>query len=546
MTTSFRSILLAWRCLLLSLLLAAAPARAQFASDLCAGDRFGSDLGCTANDVQITKIIITPGSSPPAGCTGGASITLSLDVTMQFGSPSRWDIGVFLSQDGASPQLRSTRTVAGGAGSASCRVSSLPLGTMPDGRPSPFPNLEPGTPADVCGDGSKATVPTLAYANTFLPALTLGTGTATFTIPNVQVKCQSLNASGLLSIPFVVTWDNQSSPTGGTCLGNQSPVPNTTSKCSAPTATEGDVQVVTLPQITKTDGVTSVSPGDTTTYTITVTNGTGVAIGSSTFRDPAVANINVTGVTCTAAGGATCPSPLTVAGMQAGLALGNMPNASSLVFTVNATITSTGLGTTASPWVPTPNSALTNTASVTVQGVSTSASDADTVLYPTLVNSKTVAVVSDPIRGAGVAGAAALYIPGAVAQYTIQLANTGQGRVDSDTVVLTDPIPANTSLYYPLAAGATNCSTAGLPVVFTDGATPSTLTVAAADVQYSSDDGATWTATPAWGFTPAVVTANGTNPPGCAAANITNLRANPKGRMAAGSVFTLGFKVLVR
>lgn len=528
------------------LLLTAGVSRAQFATDLCAGDRFGSDLGCTANDVQITKIVITPGSSPPAGCTGGSSISLSLDVTMQFGSPSRWDVGVFLSQDGASPQLRSSRTFAGGAGSASCRVSTLPLGTMPDGRPSPFPNLEAAFPADVCGDGSKATVPTLAYASTFVPPLALGTGTATFTIPNVLVKCQSLNASGLLSIPFVVTWDNQSNPSGSTCLGNQSPVPNTTSKCSAPTATEGDVQVVTLPQITKTDGVTSVSPGDATTYTITVTNTTGVAIGSSTFRDAAVSNINVTGVGCTATGGATCPSPLTVAGMQAGVALGNMPNASSLVFTVNAGITSTGIGTSASPWLPAPNSALTNTASVTVQGVSTSASDANTVLYPNLVNSKTVAVVSDPIRGAGVAGAAALYIPGAVAQYTIQLANTGQGRVDTNTVVLTDPIPANTSLYYPLAAGATNCSSVGLPVVFTDGPTPSTLTFAAADLQYSSDGGATWTAAPAWAFTPAVVTTNGTNPAGCAAANITHLRANPKGRMAAGSAFTLAFNVLVR
>jgi len=65
-------------------------------------------------------------------------------------------------------------------------------------------------------------------------------------------------------------------------------------------------------------------------------------------------------------------------------------------------------------------------------------------------------------------------------------------------------------------------------------------------VQYSSDGGTTWTATPVWTFTPSAATLNGTNPPGCYASNVTNSRANPKGRMAASSSFTIGFKVLVR
>ncbi|HEY1230729.1 MAG TPA: hypothetical protein VGF26_25770 [Ramlibacter sp.] len=142
---------------------------------------------------------------------------------------------------------------------------------------------------------------------------------------------------------------------------------------------------------------------------------------------------------------------------------------------------------------------------------------------------------------------AALSIPGAVAQYSITVTNSDAvGKVDTDTVQVDDAIPANTYLYYQLATGATNCSAVGVPVSLAQGGTSSTLTLAAADLSYSSDGGATWTATPSWTFVPAATAAGGTVPPGCYASNITTIRANPKGRMAAASSFTLNFNVWLR
>jgi hypothetical protein len=128
-----------------------------------------------------------------------------------------------------------------------------------------------------------------------------------------------------------------------------------------------------------------------------------------------------------------------------------------------------------------------------------------------------------------------------VAQYSISITNSDAvGKVDTDTLQVDDAIPAKTYLYYQLATGATNCTAVGAPVSLSAGT--SGLTLAAADVQYSSNNGAAWTATPTWTF----VGASGTQPPGCYAANITNVRAKPKGRMAANSAFTLNFNVLLQ
>jgi uncharacterized repeat protein (TIGR01451 family) len=516
--------ILSWllpRLLLLLALCTVAPVQAQqtlfkapYATNMCAADRFGGNLNCTAQDVKITKIIVTPGSGYPAGCVAGSTLTLDLDVTVQFGANSRYDVGIFLSEDGASPQNLSTRSIAGATGSAQCRVVTLPI--------PPFSNLETGTAADTCGDGN---------AN----------ATATFTIPQVQVKCQAL-ASNFLNIPFVVTWDQSQSPTNsnggngqppvqGICVGPSSPVPGTTAKCSAPSGTQTDIQIIALPTIAKSDGIATMSPGDSTTYKIDIVNGTGFAITNSVFKDPAVANLAVSSVTC-AAQNATCPASVTVAGMQgAGLTVPSIGNGGTITFSVTGTLTG-------GP-AENPTSQVTNTASITIAGVSNSASDTNTIVFPSLLNQKVVSTISDPIRGTS---ANALSIPGAVARYTITVSNTGQGRVDANTAVVTDAVPANTSLYVSMPAGSNNCSAVTAPVSFTDGSPSSTLTFAAANLKYSADNGATWTATPSWVFVPA----SGTVPAGCYAPNITNLQANPQGRMAAASSFTLSFLVLVK
>lgn len=304
----------------------------------CAGPRFGSDLGCTANDVSITNIAVVGG---PASCTGGSSITVDLDVSVNFAVPNRWDIGIFISNDGKNPQL----TPASG-GAASCSVAILPLA-------NPFLNLD----GDGCGDGNGT--------------IGGGTGTGVLHMTGVTINCRAISGSGgNLFIPFVVSWDNQASPSGATCNSIADPVPNTTSKCNAPLVAQGTVNVVVLPTITKTDNITTINPGDTTNYIVVITNTTGDTINNIVFKDPAVTYLTANSVSCTAGGGATCPASPTVAVMQGvGITIPSMPNNGSVTFIINATLNINAPAGTE----------LTNTASVTVGSQTNSASDTDTI-----------------------------------------------------------------------------------------------------------------------------------------------------------------------
>jgi hypothetical protein len=475
---------MSWRALF-ALLLAFAPGAAHaFGTTQCAGDRFGSNLGCTANDVQITQM---QALDAPGACTGGGTVTLDLLLTVNFGSPSRWDVGIFLSNDGKDPQL----TVANG-GSNSCSVAILPT-------TSPFLNLDSNGSTDTCGDGNGT--------------ISGGTGSGQITMTNVTVRCQALGATGQLYVPFVVTWDNQASPSGLTCKTIADPVPNTKSKCNAPVVGLTP-QVIVLPTIAKTDGVTEITPGDTATYQITITNDTGVTLSTGSgnaalFKDPAVANLSVSSVTCAVtAGTATCPSAgsLTVAAMQgAGITIPSMANGSAVRFTVTGQLLGNPTGT------------LTNTATVTSNGQTASVSDSDTIVYPSLLNVKSSQVLSDPINGA----TNPKRIPGAAVRYDVNVTNTGVGTVNSNTLFIYDAIPANTDLYVTDIDGVGSG-----PVSFSNGSLTSNLTYTFSslasttdDVAFSNDGGSTWTYTP-------VANANGVDP------NVTNLRVNPKGTFA--------------
>ena len=148
---------------------------------------------------------------------------------------------------------------------------------------------------------------------------------------------------------------------------------------------------------------------------------------------------------------------------------------------------------------------------------------------PTLTVQKTSAVISDPINGT----TNPKRIPGAVVQYVVSITNSGNGTVDSSSLVITDPVPANADLYVATAAGN--------PVQFIDGTPASGLTYNyASNVGYSNQGGGgppyTYTGVPdAAGFDAAV----------------TGLRIGPTGVMSAASAagspsFTVRFRVRIR
>ena len=91
--------------------------------------------------------------------------------------------------------------------------------------------------------------------------------------------------------------------------------------------------------VTKTNGVTLVSAGTTTTYTVVVSNAGPDAANGAIVTDPAAAGLTKTSVVCAAAGGATCPASPTVAQVEAGLAIPALPFGGSVTLTIGATVT---------------------------------------------------------------------------------------------------------------------------------------------------------------------------------------------------------------
>jgi uncharacterized repeat protein (TIGR01451 family) len=154
------------------------------------------------------------------------------------------------------------------------------------------------------------------------------------------------------------------------------------------------------------------------------------------------------------------------------------------------------------------------------------------VLEPDLTIAKSSSVLSDPVNG----GTNPKRIPGGVVRYSILVTNSGIGSPDASTLVITDPVPANTRLCV-----STTCTGGADPVEFVDGTPSSALTYTyASHVSYSNQvgGGAPYTYTP----TP---DANGYD------ANVTGVRIAPAGTMAPSTgaphpSFTFRFRVQVK
>ena len=124
--------------------------------------------------------------------------------------------------------------------------------------------------------------------------------------------------------------------------------PDSISNTAAVSATEADpvsannsatdtntVTPVSDLQITNGDGKTSVDEGLDTSYTIVVSNAGPSDASGAVFKDAAVDNLNVAGVTCSANAGAECPLLLAISAMQgAGIAIPTLPKGSSVTFIV--------------------------------------------------------------------------------------------------------------------------------------------------------------------------------------------------------------------
>ncbi len=175
------------------------------------------------------------------------------------------------------------------------------------------------------------TVPNGTYSNSALaffldPTDTTGTRTVTTALPPA--------AAGLTA--------NTAFTTGGTVGGS-----NYDGNNAANTGDDVRVQRQANLQTVKTDGVTTVAAGSTSTYTLTFSNLGPADASGAVVNDPPVTGLSCTAVTCTAVtGAAVCPvaANVTIANLQgAGITLNTFPGNSSIAFLVTCGVRATGL-----------------------------------------------------------------------------------------------------------------------------------------------------------------------------------------------------------
>jgi uncharacterized repeat protein (TIGR01451 family) len=151
---------------------------------------------------------------------------------------------------------------------------------------------------------------------------------------------------------------------------------------------------------------------------------------------------------------------------------------------------------------------------------------------PNILLLKSVATYSDPVHGTSLPKA----IPGAFMTYTVTAGNHGGSGTDSDSVVVVDRVPANTTFYVG------DLGQPWGPVAFSDGPPLSGLSFnPATDLAFSMDGGNNFNLTAA----DLISDANGCDP------RITHIRVNPKGvfnGVSSGNApeFTLQFRVRVQ
>jgi len=164
---------------------------APFAPTACAATRFNGDLGCTANDVNITNIT----SLQPSH---------KLLRERHAGNPGSRHDGQFASPTAGTSAFSSPTTAIAviapaNGGSSSCSVA---VRNHSETGSYTFPDLDgvPQGTLDTCGDGNNS--------------INGGTGSASAHDRRHHTLLCDFDSGGKLFVPFVVSWDNQKSPIG--------------------------------------------------------------------------------------------------------------------------------------------------------------------------------------------------------------------------------------------------------------------------------------------------------------------------------------------
>ncbi|WP_440225219.1 proprotein convertase P-domain-containing protein [Dokdonella sp. MW10] len=366
---------------------------------------------------------------------------------------------------------------------ASCTISAAATGTLsntatvtaPAGVTDPSPGNNSATDTDTLGASADLSITKTDGVTSATPG---GSVTYTITASNAgPSSATGATVTDTFPAALTCTWTCVGAG-GGTCTasgsGNINDTVNLpaggstthTASCTISTAATGTLSntaTVTAPagvtdptpgnnsatdtdtlaasadlSITKTDGVTSATPGGSVTYTITASNAGPSNATGATVTDTFPAALTCTW-TCVGAGGGTC----TAAGSGNIIDAVNLPAGGSTTHTASCTISASATGT------------LSNTATVTAPAGVTdptpgnnSATDTDT-----LVASADLAITKTD----GVTSAT----PGGSVTYTITASNAGPSHAAGATVADTFPAACTSPTWTCVGAGGGTCGASG-------------------------------------------------------------------------------------
>ncbi len=221
--------------------------------------------------------------------------------------------------------------------------------------------------------GSTATAITCTFGNARLPQLTLRKTVTNDNGGTQQPTAWTLSASGPTSIsgatgtsavtnatvnPGTYTLSESATPTGYTassysCVknGGAAVSGNSIALAAGDTATctiNNNDSDQTDVSITKVASADTVVRGDEVVFTLVVRNPGVAAAPGTVVRDPAMAGLDCTAAglavpTCSATGGASCPTPLTASGLQAGVAIPALPAGSTVSIDLICRATASGM-----------------------------------------------------------------------------------------------------------------------------------------------------------------------------------------------------------
>ncbi len=282
------------------------PTTGAYTNTIAAG-ALATTSGSNAAAASATYKVGTDFSAGKSQCVGVCGTTSTGVVTIGGGQTVQYVVTI-------------TNSASGGTGSA----------TFTDTLPTLMTPVLSITAAMI-GGGSCTT------ASSVVGGATVVTGTVTNALAGAQC---TIIATSLVSktqtVASTVTNTVTLAPLSGT-----SDTVNTNNTATVLTTVNPSANL----SVTKTNGVSSLVAGATTSYTITVANIGPAAAPGTVLKDPAATGLSCTTVSCAVtAGTASCPSPLTISALQStGLTITPTFNANStLSFVVTCGVTATG------------------------------------------------------------------------------------------------------------------------------------------------------------------------------------------------------------